>query len=102
MFDLFNNTAATDVKMNGSVLEKKSFFSMVRLSFSSKLDWVSYIVSIAKTDSTKIRALIDFMKILSPEVALYLCKCTIQPCLECICHVWVGAPSCYLEMLDKH
>ena len=21
--------------------------------------------------------------------------------MECCCHVWVGAPSCYLELLDK-
>ena len=23
------------------------------------------------------------------------------PCMEYCCHVWVGAPSCYLELLDK-
>ena len=21
--------------------------------------------------------------------------------MECCCHVWVGAPNCYLDMLDK-
>ena len=41
------------------------------------------------------------MKFLSPEVALYLCKSTIRPCMEYCCHVWAGAPSCYLELLDK-
>ena len=41
------------------------------------------------------------MKFLSPEVALYLCKSTIRPCMEYCCHVWSGAPSCYLELLDK-
>ena len=41
------------------------------------------------------------MKFLSPEVALYLYKSTIQPCMECCCHVWTAAPSCYLELLDK-
>ena len=41
------------------------------------------------------------MKFLSPEVALYLYKSTIGPCMEYCCHVWVGAPSCYLELLDK-
>ena len=25
----------------------------------------------------------------------------MQPCMEYCCHVWVGAPSCYLELLDK-
>ena len=41
------------------------------------------------------------MKFLSPEVALYLYKSTIRPCMEYCCHVWAGAPSCYLKLLDK-
>ena len=41
------------------------------------------------------------MKFLSPEVALYLYKSTIQPCIEYCCHVWAGARSCYLELVDK-
>ena len=41
------------------------------------------------------------MKFLSPEVGLYLYKSTIQPCMEYCCQVWAGAPSCYLELLDK-
>ena len=61
----------------------------------------SYTVSIAKTASKKIGALIPSMKFLSPEVALYLYKSTIQPCVEYCCHVWAGAPCCYLELLDK-
>ena len=36
-------------------------------------------------------------KFLSPEVALYLYKSTIRPYMECCCHVWTGAPGCYLE-----
>ena len=41
------------------------------------------------------------MKLLSPEVALYLYKSAIQPCMGCCCHAWAGAPSCYLELLNK-
>ena len=74
---------------------------MLGLTFSSKLDWGSYIVSIAKTASKKIGALIRSVKFVSPEVALYLYKSTIRPCMEYCCHVWAGAPSCYLELLDK-
>ena len=72
-----------------------------RLTFSSKLDWGSYIISVAKTASKKIRALICSMKFLSPEVALYLYKSTIRPCIEYCCNVWAGVPSCYLELLEK-
>ena len=38
------------------------------------------------------------MKFLFHEVALHLYKSTIR--LYC-CHVWTGAPSCYLDLLDK-
>ena len=41
---------------------------MLGWSFSSKLDWGLYIISIAKTAPEKIGALIHFMKFLSPEV----------------------------------
>ena len=74
---------------------------MLELTFSSKLDWSSYSISIAKITSKKIGALIRSMKFLSPEVALYLYKSTIRSCMVYCCHVWAGAPSCYLELLDK-
>ena len=44
--------------MNGSVIKEKSSFKMLGLTFSSKLDRGSYIISIAKTASKKIGALI--------------------------------------------
>ena len=87
--------------MDGFVLEEKSSFKMLGLTFSSKLDWFSYIISIARTTSKKIGALIRSMNILTTEVALYLYKFIIRPCMEYCCHVWAGAPSCYLELLDK-
>ena len=71
LFDRSNNNGSLDVKMDRSVLEEKSSFKMLGLTFSSKLDWGSYIVSIAKTASKKIGALIRSIKFLSPEVALY-------------------------------
>ena len=100
-FDQSNNNGSIDVKMGGSILEEKSSFKMLGWTLSSKLDWGSYIISIAKTASKKIGALIRSMKFLSPEVALYLYKFTIRPCMEYCCHVWAGAPSCYLDLLDK-
>ena len=100
-FEQSNNTGAIDVKMNGSILEEKSSFKMLGLTFSSKLDWDCYIISIAETASKKIGAIIRSMKFLSPEVAPYLYKFTICPHMVYCCHVWAGAPSCYLELLDK-
>ena len=100
-FDWSKNTGAIDVKMDRSVLEEKTSFKVLGLTFSSKLDWGSYIVSIAKTAFKKIGALIHSMKFLSTEVALYLYESTIRACMEHCCHFWAGAPSCYLELLDK-
>ena len=74
---------------------------MLGLTFSTKLDWGSYIVSIAKTVSKKIGTLIRSTECRSPGGALYLYKSTIRPCMEYCCHVWAGAPICYLELLDK-
>ena len=65
-FDWSNNNGSIDVKMDGFVLEEKSSFKMLGLSFSSKLDWGSYIISIPKTASNKIGALIRSMKFFSP------------------------------------
>ena len=57
------------------------------------MHWDSYIVSIAKTASRKVRVLVRSMEFLSPEIALYLHKSTIPACIR--------ARSCYIYMLDK-
>ena len=93
LFDWSNNTDTIDVKVDGSSLEEKLAFKMLGLTFSSKLDWSSYFISIPKTASKKIGALIDSIKSLSSGIALYLYKSTICPCIEYCCHVWAGAPS---------
>ena len=66
---------------------------MLGLTFSSKLDQGSYIISIAKTASKKIGTLIHSVKFLSPEIDLYLCKSALCPCMKYCCHIWAGAPS---------
>ena len=90
LVDRFNNIGVIGVKMDRSVLKKKSSFKMRGLAFSSKLDWGSYITSfalrsyitsIAKTASKRTRTLIPPTKFLSPEGALYLYKSTIWPCM---------------------
>ena len=95
LFDRSTNTGAIEIKIYGSVLEEKWYFKMMGLTFFSKLDRGPYIISIAKTASNKIGALIHSMKFLSAEVALHLYESTIQPCMEYCCHVWAGAPCCY-------
>ena len=64
LFDQPKITGAIDVKIDGSVLEEKSSLKMLEFTFSSKLDWGSCIISIVKTASKKIGALICSMKFL--------------------------------------
>ena len=47
LFNWSKSTGAIDVKMDreGKII----FFNILEFTFSSKLDWVSYIISIAKT-----------------------------------------------------
>ena len=80
-------------KWNGSVLEEKSSFKMLRLTFCSKLERGSYIISIAKGASKKIGALIgsfqrDFLDTLIFYVLLFLVTpcliVAVQPCMEWI------------------
>ena len=79
-------TSAIDVKMDGSVTAEKSSVKMLGwggwgggggVTLSSKFDWCSYIISIAKSASKKIGTLICSMKFLSPEFALYLYESNI-------------------------
>ena len=75
---------------------------MLGLTLFSKFDWGSYIISIAKSVSRKIGTLICSMKFLSSEVAVYLHISAKRPSMEyCCCHVWVVAPSCYLELSEN-
>ena len=48
-FNWSNSTGDIYVKIDRSVLQETSSFKMLGLTFSSKLDWGSYIISIAKT-----------------------------------------------------
>ena len=90
-----------DVKTDWSIFQEKLSFNMLELTFCSKLNWSSYIISNAKTASRKIGASIPSMKFLSPGAALHLHKSTIQSSMEYCCHILASTPGCYLEMLNK-
>ena len=89
LYYLSNSTSAIDMRIDGCVLEENSSFKIFGLSSSSKLDWRSSIVFVAKTDTKKIGALIHAMKFHSPEVALYLCKSTLRSYMKYCCPVWL-------------
>ena len=43
LFNWSNNTGTIDVKIDGSALVEKLAFKMLRLTFSSKLDWMELL-----------------------------------------------------------
>ena len=53
-FDQSNNNGSIDVKMGGSILEEKSSFKMLGLTFSSKLDWVLTLSLLLKLPPRKL------------------------------------------------
>ena len=53
-FGWSKNNSSNDVKMDGSVLEEKLSFKMLGFTFSSKLDWGSYIIAVAKLPPRKL------------------------------------------------
>ena len=50
----FHLTGAIDMKIDRSVVEEKLYFNVLGLTFSSKLDRGSYIISIAKSVCKKL------------------------------------------------
>ena len=54
LFDQSNNFGSIDVKMNGSVLEEKSSFKILGLTFTYKLDWDSTVYILLKLLSRKL------------------------------------------------
>ena len=76
---------------------------MMGLTFSSKLDWGSCIISIAKTTTKKIGALIHSMKFLSAEVAHVTMHEILLSCLGWCSYVVLGifrqATKTYIGLL---
>ena len=97
-----DNTGAIDVKMNGSVLEEKSSFKVLGLTFSSELDWGSYI-TVSLLLKLLQRKLEIWFVLWSFFLQRLLCISINLPwsCMEYFCYVWAGGPSCNLELLDK-
>ena len=77
-FYLANLSGAIDVKIDGFILKEKSSFEILGLSFSSKTDWSSYIVYVAKTTLKKIGTFLLSIWFVSSKVPLYLNKSIVQ------------------------
>ena len=78
-FEQFRTLVLLMQKRMDLLLKQNHFFEkmMLGLSFSSKLNWGSHTVSIAKTAFKKMGPLIHSMNFFPPEAALYFYKATI-------------------------
>ena len=72
--------------MDGSVLEEKSPFKMLELT--SKMDWVSCIISIAEFASKKIGVLTYLLSIFLLRLLVYLYKSTTMHGILLSCLGW--------------
>ena len=95
LFDQLNNTILLMWKWMSLFLRKSRLLRC--WGCLSLLNWIGTLT----LPHRKIGALIRSINFLFPEVALYLYKSTTQPCIEYCYHVWSGAPSYYLKILDK-
>ena len=98
LFDQSYNTGAIDMKNDGLFLMKNHLLRW--WGWLSLLNWIE-TVTLSLLLKLPLRAFISSKKFLSIGVALYLYKSTMCLCMEYWCHVSAGAPSCYLELLDK-
>ena len=96
-----NNTGAIDVEMNGSILEEKTFvrcwgcFSLVSWNGALTLSLL------LKLPPRKLELQFVLQSFFLLRLLFISIKCTIRFYMEYCCHVWSGAPRCYLELLDK-
>ena len=89
-----------DVQMHVSFLEERVSFKMLRLSFCSKLWWDSYIFCIGNV-TKRVGALIRSIKF-SSQVALYLYKSTIRPCMNTVAMSWLVLPVNRISFIDGY
>ena len=90
-----------DLFMGNTALPAVSSVSLLGLSISESLDWKQHISSISRAAACKLGFLFRARKYFTPSHLLILYKSQVRPLLEYCSHVWGGAPSCYLSVLDR-
>ena len=89
------------LSLNGSALSSSHSIHMLGLHISNNLSWKEHIKSIAKSASRKLCFLYRSKRLFTPAQLLTLYKAQIRPILEYCCHIWGGASSSTLSVLDK-
>ncbi len=89
------------ISMDSHVLQSSSSFSILGLHVSSNLSWNDHIKHIAKRASQKLGYLFRARHFFTSPDLLLLYEAQIRPLMEYCCHVWAGAPSSSLKILDR-
>ena len=87
--------------MSGNPLPESSSVKLLGLTLTSDLSWGQYIQSIAKIAARKVGSLYRARSYLSQAAILHIYKSLVRPCMEYCCHLWAGAPSTSLNLLDR-
>ena len=87
--------------MNSIPLQELADIRLLGLDLTSNLSWDKYMY-IRSMGLAAHRLLISCaaIHVSSPTVMLYLYKSTIRPVMAHCCHIWAGAPTCHLSLLD--
>ncbi|CAE1265595.1 unnamed protein product [Acanthosepion pharaonis] len=87
--------------MSDAQLLDSTSLRLLGLTLTTDLKWNKYIESIASSTARKVGSLSRTRKFFSPESILQIYKSTIRPCMEYCCHIWSGAPSVCVGVLDR-
>src|SRR6266478_401171 len=87
--------------MGDSSINEASTLSILGLTFSSNLSWHIHISNTAKSAARKLGFLFRAKEYFSPNQLLILYKSQIRPTLEYSSHIWGGAPTTTLKLLDS-
>lgn len=89
------------LNFDNNSLRSTSSTILLGLQFSSSLSWTPHVVNLASRASKKISYLFRARRFFTPPQLLTLYKAQIRPTLEYCSHVWGGAPSSSLALLDR-
>lgn len=97
---LHHSLSQHSIRLDSNPIPVSSSFTLLGILFSNNLSWSSHVKLIATRAAKKVGFLFRARKFFTPYQLLLLYKAQIRPCLEYCCHVWGGAPSSVLNLLD--
>lgn len=100
-FSLKHQQNAFSLNMAGSDLSFADSISLLGVTVNQDLSWKSHVQQVAKNASRRLGILFRARRYFSPAQLLTLYKSQVRPIMEYCCHVWAGASSVDLSILDR-